>query len=157
MLALGVAVSVLFAYYKEDSERSFVDRFEDAMWACPLKTYHDSVYDYEVYYPSFFEQLPPSLVDEPGCSLFRYWDNWVQVELVTQVLPEDAVQHADTFVAGGPLLIDGSEIPGYRYHAKYVKHRRLWFVQTLTYPERCEKAVRRLIRQVDNWTVWQEL
>ena len=130
---------------------------EEAINCMRMKTYHDSVYDYEVDYPEFFEQVPDSLIDEPGCSQFRYWDNWVQVELTAQVLPLSAVPNRqETFVSAGPLQMNGSEIPGYCFHAKYVRHRRLWFVLTLTYPEHCAKAVRRLVQKVDRWQVWEQ-
>ena len=126
--------------------------------------------DYEVRYPSFFEQLPDSLIDEPGFSQFRYWDNWVQIELTTRVIPnkdslstqegmkrfaqlhhaKEQVMQDDSFMLSGPLYINGSEILNYRYHSKFVRHRRFWFVQMLVYPINCERAVRRLIQQVDD-------
>ena len=43
---------------------------------------------------------------------------------------------------------------GRRFYAKFVQHRKLWFVQTLAYPEECERAVKRLKEEIDQWKVW---
>lgn len=157
-LLLAATVTVYFLCCGNDATRTFPEKLGEAIWTCPMKTYQDPYYEYVVQYPSFFERVPDSLLDERGASQFRYWDNWVQVELTVQVLPDTAVpQRRDTFVTSGPLYIGDSPMTGYSFHAKYVRHRKLWFVLTLTYPDQCATAVERLIRQIDAWTVWSEL
>jgi hypothetical protein len=47
-------------------------------------------------------------------------------------------------------------ITGRRFHAKFVKHRKFWFVQSLTYPEDCEQALQRLLQEIDAWQVWKD-
>lgn len=173
-ILLAICVTSYMVWRGNEDNREFPEKLEEAIHFCRMRTYHDPNYDYEVQYPPFFEQLPDSLIDEPGFSQFRYWDNWVQIELTTRVLPnedslstqegmqrfaqlhhaEKQVMQDDSFLLSGPLYINGSEIPNYRYHSKYVRHRRFWFVQMLVYPISCEKAVRRLIQQVDDWKVW---
>ena len=52
------------------------------------------------------------------------------------------------------LYSETGQITGRRYYAKFVQHRKLWFVQTLAYPEECERAVKRLKEEIDKWKVW---
>ena len=140
-----------------------------------ISIYRDEVYGYTIRYPSFFEQIPDSLIAEAGCNIFRFW-NWVQIEQAVYVLPNpnsmtvkqgmdslanalhatDARYDADSFILSGPLYIDDSEISGHRYFSKYVQHRKLWFVQSLTYPEEYSLAVERLIKQIEDWRIWEE-
>ena len=44
----------------------------------------------------------------------------------------------------------------YLYHAKYIKKRHVCYVQSLTYPEKYADSLRRLTKQIDDWTVWEE-
>ena len=60
----------------------------------------------------------------------------------------------DFFILTGALHTDSGEISGRRYYAKFVQHRKLWFVQTLAYPEDCEEAVKRLKKEIETWKVW---
>ena len=170
---LIIIVSAITVLSKGHKERpSFQEKLAEAIKYCRIETYHDSYYDYEVKYPAFFEQVPDSLIDEKGASLFRCGN----VELSAQVIPnsdslnmQEGMQHfaalhhascqrqaAHSFILYGPLYIDNSRIPNYRFYSKYVHHRKLWFVQTLTYPDSCAKAVAPLIRQIDDWAVWEK-
>ena len=58
------------------------------------------------------------------------------------------------FILSGHIHADNGAITNRRFHAKFVRHRKLWFVQTLVYPEDCELAMRRLIQEIDNWEIW---
>ena len=170
---LIIIVSAITVLSKGHKERpSFQEKLAEAIKYCRIETYHDSYYDYEVKYPAFFEQVPDSLIDEEGACLFRCGN----VELSAQVIPnsdslnmQEGMQHfaalhhascqrqaAHSFILYGPLYIDNSRIPKYRFYSKYVHHRKLWFVQTLTYPDSCAKAVAPLIRQIDDWAVWEK-
>lgn len=62
----------------------------------------------------------------------------------------------DFFILSGALHSDTGMITGRRFRAKFVKHRKFWFVQSLTYPEDCEQALQRLLREIDNWKVWKD-
>ncbi|MCH4100952.1 MAG: hypothetical protein LKF06_10340 [Prevotella sp.] len=160
---------------KGGDTRPFTEKLEDRINDASMETYQDSLFGYTVRYPAFFEQTPDSLIDEPGACRFSYWDNWIQIVQMAfiQSNPRQLTVgqgmnnigrylHAtkesegkDFFILSGPLYIDGSRINGYRFHAKYVRHRRIWFVLQLTYPGNCSKAVRRIIRQIDEWKVWE--
>ena len=58
------------------------------------------------------------------------------------------------FILSGTLYTDSGIVSGRRFYAKFVKHRKLWFVQTLTYPEDCESALKRLKDEIYKWQVW---
>ena len=60
----------------------------------------------------------------------------------------------DFFILSGSLHSDTGQITGRRFYAKFVCHRKLWFVQTLTYPEECERAMSRLLKEIAAWQVW---
>lgn len=172
-LAAFAAAAILILTGK--GEMPLPKKLELVMKTTDMDTYHDKLFGYTVRYPSFFEQIPDSLIDEDGCCRFRYW-NEVEIEQSVFVSPNPygltakqgmdslaTIMHAtekrckgDTFFLSGPLYVGGSKISGHRFHAKYVGHRKLWFVQSLTYPEECTKAMQRLIRQIDAWRVWED-
>jgi hypothetical protein len=172
VLVLVVISAVVVLSYGDRKKPTFQEKLAEAIKYSRIETYHDSYYDYEEKYPAFFEQVPDSLIDEEGASLFRCGN----VELSAQVIPnsdnlnmQEGMQHfaalhhascqrqaAHSFILFGPLYINNSRMPNYRFYSKYVRHRKLWFVQTLTYPDSCAKAVAPLIRQIDDWAVWEK-
>lgn len=135
--------------------------------------YQDQDYDYVVRYPAFFEQTDDSLMEKGTCR-FSFWQDSteiVQTAFVEQnpdslTLDQAMAKYAselhasklqkddDFFILSGHVLTDEGKITGRRYYAKFVKHRKLWFVQTLAYPEDCEQAVQRLINEIYGWKVW---
>lgn len=138
-----------------------------------MKEYRDDDYDYTIRYPSFFEQTDDSLMDR-GCCRFSFWQDSteiVQTAFVEQntdslTLEQAMAKYASElhstqwqkgegfFILSGHIHTAGGQITGRRYYAKFVEHRKLWFVQTLAYPEDCEHAVQRLIHEIDDWEVW---
>ena len=128
----------------------------------------------QIHYPAFFEQVPDSLIHETGCCQF-YFGNMLKIAqtafivtnldgfTVRQGMEHFAMeQHAterrcgnDYFLLSGPLYINHRPVEGYRFYAKYVQRQKLWFVQSLSYPASCTRAVSRLIEQIDNWQVWE--
>lgn len=140
-----------------------------------MNSYTDSLWGYTICYPSFFERATDSLSASNGAVSFRYWNNDL-VELSAFVAPNpqqlsvsqgmDSVARAsqatvkrhgkDWFVVSGPLAVDGGLVSGYVCYAKYVRHRKVWFVQRLVYPKTYERAVRRLKVRVNHWKVWEE-
>ncbi len=153
--------------------RPFVDKLEEAINTCDMKTYENKDLEYTVTYPSFFEQTPDSMIDEFGYSEFHYWDNWVQIRIQTYIInnqddkgiakSKNAMakkMHVkvksygkDYFILSGPLYSDGIEIEGQRVYAKFIKKQKLWFVSSLTYPEEYTSALHRLFIQIDKWNI----
>ena len=76
------AVAVIFQ--KEDDPKPLPDLLERMINEAPMNSYQDKIYGYTVRYPSFFEQLPDSLINEAGCCRFRFW-NWVDIEQTVYV------------------------------------------------------------------------
>lgn len=170
VIALGVALTPV-----RNGDVTRTEVLAEAIERDPMVEYTDSLWGYTVRYPSFFERVTDSRMEREGMVCFRYW-NGDMVELSAFVVPNPrgysvsqgmesigAQSHAtrkrlvrDGFLISGPFYRDGGEMAGYVYHAKYVRHRKLWFVQRLVYPEKYEKAVRRLIARVNQWKVWEE-
>ena len=158
---------------KEDTT-PLPQKLERAMRLTRMCEYHDDDYDYTIRYPAFFEQTADSLLDK-GCSRFSFWQDSTEVVQTTFVEPnaesltleQAMVKYAselhateqqkgdDFFILSGHIHTDEGRITSRRFYAKFVKHRKLWFVQTLAYPEDCERAVQRLIHEIDNWEIWQ--
>jgi len=169
-----VVATTFILHHRAEGETPLLKRFDEKMKTTRMLTYHDSTFGYAIRYPSFFEQLPDSLIGQDGCCQFRFW-NEVQIVLSAfveknpgQLTIEEGmdslatVLHATgkrhdkvSFTLSGPLFVNGSEMEGYRFYAKYVQHRKIWFVQSLTYPDKCASSVTRLIRQIDDWQVWE--
>lgn len=59
-------------------------------------------------------------------------------------------------ILSAPFYDKEEELKKYSFHAKYVKHQNLWFIQSLVYPEEYSKAVVRLINLIDNWQIWEK-
>ena len=174
-LSLVVVAAVFVLLHHKEDETPLPNLLEKKINGARMKPHRDSLFGYVINYPDFFEQLPDSLIDEAGCCVFRFW-NVVQInlsgyglrnpdELTSEQMIDSLANtihaaeirsNADTIIMSGPLYVDEGVIPGHRYHTKYVRHRRLWFVQSLTYPEECENAVSRLKHQIDNWPVWED-
>lgn len=169
-----VTVSV-FVSQNEGKEISFPDKLEQVMNTTSMNTYRDDFYGYAIRYPSFFEQVPDSLIKEKGCCQFYFWNVEKIVQTVFVMLNADNLTlrqgmdvfakqlHAtsrrcgsDSFVLSGPLYVDNERVDGHRFYAKYVQRQKLWFVQFLAYPESCTQAVARLINLINDWQVWEE-
>ena len=169
-----MAVMVWVSVHEKEDDMPLPQKVERAMRLTRMLEYHDENYDYMVRYPSFFEQTDDSLMDK-GCCRFSFWQDCteiVQTAFVEQnadclTLEQAMTKYAsdlhatqqqkgdDYFILSGPLHNDTSQISGRRFYAKFVQHRKLWFVQTLAYPEDCEQAVQRLIKEIYEWKVWQ--
>ena len=174
-LAFGAFV-VLMVYMSNCAgcvDRPLVEQLERAMLQTRLVAYHDDDYDYTIKYPMFFEPSDDSLM-EKGCCRFSFWQDSIEIVQSAFVLSNAdslsvdqaaskyaAELHAthqckgnNFFILSGSLHSDTGQITGRRFYAKFVRHRKLWFVQNLTYPEDCEHSLSRLLKEIDAWQVW---
>ena len=55
------------------------------------------------------------------------------------------------YLLSARLVSRGPQATAYRLQAKYVLKQRLWFVETLVYPEDFAPAVGSLVREVKEW------
>lgn len=176
-LFLSILVFLVFmiwmSVHEKEDNSPLPKKLEKAMRLTRMKEYHDDDYDYTVRYPSFFEQTADSLLDK-GCSRFSFWQDSTEIVQTTFVeqnadcltLEQAMAKYASAlhateqqkgenfFILSGHIHADNGAITNRRFHAKFVRHRKLWFVQTLVYPEDCELAMRRLIQEIDNWEIW---
>lgn len=170
-----IGIVSFFISYNKKEDASLPDKLEQMMCRTKMNVHCDPFYGYQIHYPAFFEQVPDSLIHETGCCQF-YFGNMLKIAqtafivtnlegfTVRQGMEHFAVeQHAterrygnDYFILSGPLYINHRPVEGYRFYAKYVQRQKLWFVQSLSYPASCTRAVSRLIEQIDNWQVWEE-
>lgn len=168
-----ILVMIWVSVHDSEDNQAIPQKLEKAMRLTRMNEYHDDDYDYKVRYPSFFEQTDDSLMEKGTCR-FCFWQD--STEIVQTVFVEQnpdslSVEQAmrqyadklyathqekgdDYFILSGPLHHDSSQISGRRFYTKFVKHRKLWFVQSLAYPEDCEQAVQRLIHEINDWKVW---
>ena len=168
-----ILVMIWVSVHDSEDNQTIPQKLEKAMRLARMNEYHDDDYDYKVRFPSFFEQTDDSLMEKGTCR-FSFWQD--STEIVQTAFVENnpdslsieqginkyaSELHAslqekgdDFFIISGALLTDSGQISGRRFYAKFVKHRKLWFVQTLAYPEDCEQAVQRLIKEINDWKVW---
>jgi len=162
----------LTVYEKED-DTPLSQKVERAMRLTQMMSYQDDDFDYIIRYPAFFEQTDDSLMDKGSCR-FSFWMDSTEIVQTAFVEPnpdsftieqgmrkyagELSADHQtkgnDYFILSGALHDDNGHLTGRRFYAKFVQHRKLWVVQTLAYPEECEQALQRLIREIDDWKVW---
>ena len=166
---------IWMSVHEKENNSPLPKKLEKAMKLTRMKEHHDNDYDYSVRYPSFFEQTPDSLLDK-GCNRFSFWQDSTEI-VQTAFVEENAdsltldqamakyasALHATRqqkgdgfFILSGHIHTDSGAITSRRFHAKFVQHRKLWFVQALVYPEDCEQAMKRLIREIDGWQVWSK-
>ena len=168
-----IAFMIWVSVHEKEDDMPLPQKLERAMRLTSMMEYQDDDYDYVVRYPSFFEQIDDSLMDK-GCCRLSFWQDSTEIVqtafvepntdslTISQAMEKYASQlHAtqqqlgdDFFILTGALQTDSGEISGRRYYAKFVQHRKLWFVQTLAYPEDCEEAVKRLKKEIEAWKVW---
>ena len=154
---------------------SWPQKIERAMALSPMAEYHDDDYDYTVRYPAFFQRDDDTLLDK-GTSRFTFWRDNMEIVLTAfleqnpdMLTVEQAVNKyskslqatnqrigTNYFILSGPIHSDTGKMTGRRFYAKFVKHRKFWFVQSLAYPEDCGPALHRLLREIENWQVWKE-
>ena len=168
-----IVVMALVSLYEREDDMPLPQKLERAMRLTRMMEYQNCDYGYTVRYPSFFEQTDDSLMDE-GCCRFSFWQDsteivqtvFVELNLDSLTIEQAMANYASElhatqqqkgnnyFILSGHIHSDDGKITSRRYHAKFVKHRKVWFVQTLAYPEDCEQAVQRLIHEIDDWKVW---
>ena len=168
-----MVVMIYVSVHESEDEMPLPQKLERAMRLTRMLEYQDQDYDYVVRYPAFFEQTDDSLMEKGTCR-FSFWQD--STEIVQTVFVEQnpdsltfeqamekygSVLHATSrqkgegyFILSGHIHTDDGRLTSRRFYAKFVQHRKLWFVQTLAYPEDCEQAVQRLINEINGWKVW---
>ena len=167
-----IGLMIWVSGHEKEDDMTLPQKLERAMRLTRMMEYKDCDYGYTVRYPSFFEP-DDSLTDEGYCR-FSFWQDSTEIVqtafvehnpdslTIDQAMADYASKlHAtqqkkgnDFFILSGHIHSDDGKITSRRYYAKFVQHRKVWFVQTLAYPEDCEQAVQRLIHEIDDWKIW---
>ena len=107
--------------------------------------------------PQKLEQAIRLTLMEKGSSRFCFWQDSTEIVQTTFVeqntdsltLEQAMAKYASDlhatqqqkgdgcFILSGHLYTETGQMTGRRFYAKFVQHRKLWFVQTLAYPEEC--------------------
>ena len=173
VMFIFMAVMIYVSVHEKEDNMPLPQKLERAMRLTRMKEYHNEDYDYTVRYPSFFEQSDDSLM-EKGCCRFCFWQDSTEIvqtvfiernpdsltleqamaKYASELRATQQQKFEDFFILSGHIHDESGRLTSRRFYAKFVQHRKLWFVQTLAYPEDCEYAVERLIREIKNWKVW---
>lgn len=170
-----MAVMIWLTVYEKGDDMPLPQKLERAMRLTQMMSYSDDDFDYTIRYPAFFEQTDDSLMDKGSCR-FSFWIDSTEIVQTAFVernpdcltLEQAMAKYASDlhatqqqkgdgyFILSGHIHDDNGRITSRRYYAKFVQHRKLWFVQTLAYPEDCETAVQRLLKEIYEWQVWED-
>ena len=167
-------VVMIWVSVHDKDDKHLAQKFKQAMELTQMKEYHDENYDYVVRYPAFFEQTDDSLIEKGTCR-FSFWQDSTEIVQTAFVkhnpkgmtLDQAMEKYAselyatyqqkgkDSFILSGHIHDDDGRLTSRRFYARFVQHRKLWFVQAIAYPEDCEQAVQRLIKEINDWKVWR--
>lgn len=136
--------------------------------------YKDPDFGFAIRYPSFFEKQPDSLYDYKGRVRFSSNDQWATVVIEGYVMynngqtvktAADSLAHVlhaantrfgkDWFILSGPQYENGARIDDYSYYSKFFRNGKLWFVNTMVYPDRYRNVLGRLFKEIDSWQIWE--
>ncbi|MBQ8050364.1 MAG: hypothetical protein IJ197_02150 [Bacteroidaceae bacterium] len=147
-------------------------RIECATW----QTHYDPAYGYAVRYLSCF--VPASTEGEPeGTCRFAYVEDVTPLQNVTYIVQEVTTQTCvdtlhpyaeirrmanemgaislrqsdDCYLMSGKLKSRDPRVTAYCFNARYVLRQRLWFVDTIYYPEDFAPVMQRLVDEVNDW------
>ena len=172
LVGLGLMVLDYVVDHRHDDD-SYLQQLEHTLACSDWVTYDDPTYGYRMRYPScfvpaeaegegsvrlvFVEQLPLRDVQymtlETGTEVCRDSLNPYR-EMRRRAKEVDGVclQCSSTeYLLSARLVSRGPQATAYRLQAKYVLKQRLWFVETLVYPEDFASAVGSLVREVKEW------
>lgn len=170
-----IAVAVTFGWVRSCHEdKTDTEMFGQKLTYADMYEYKNPDFGFAIRYPSFFEKQPDSLNTSKGRVRFSYNDQWATVVIEGYVMynkgqpvrsaadslsrllhSTDSRLGKDYFVLSGAQYENGSRIDGYSYYSKFVRNGRLWFVNTLVYPDRYRNVLGRLFKEVDNWQIWE--
>ena len=174
-LILVLAVAAVLNYRREHrhDDDTYLQQLEHRLACATWQTYDDPTFGYQMRRPSCF--LPAEAEGE-GSVRFAYVEEmplrqvqYMTLEVTTEVCRDTLDPYRDMRLRaeqmGGVCLRRSSDeylmtatlksrdprVTAYRMQAKYVLRQRLWFVETLLYPEDFAPAVGRLVREVEAW------
>lgn len=169
--------ALVFLDYRLDHRHdndTYLQQLEHTLSCSDWVNYEDSEYGYTMRYPSCFRPIENS--GEGGAS-FAYMEElplnnivYMVLETNTQVCQDslnpyremrkmakemDGIccrQSDTTFLMTTKIKSRDPKVTAWVMCAKYILHQKLWFVETLIYPEDFAPAVQRVVKEVNDWT-----
>lgn len=172
-------VSNLFVVYCQNDGKDLPAVIKKLLQYSEFETYQDSMFGFSVDYPSCFEVEPDSLNDYRNYFKASLWITDVHIVQQCYATLNVPVVDNKTYAVPEPMGKGKISIPNVRYtpcsdtiivtrelqdsdhrvyicHAKMVRNRKTWFVQSLTYPKGYDSIVKPVLKRIDTWTVWNE-
>lgn len=171
-----IAVAVGFDWVRSCHEdKTDTEMFGKKLTYADMYEYKNPDFGFTIRYPSFFDKQPDSLNTGKGRVRFSYNDQWATVVIEGYVMynrGQSVMSAADSlahllhstdsrlgkyyFILSGAQYENGSRIDGYSYYSKFVRNGKLWFVNTLVYPDRYRNVLGRLFKEIDSWQIWEQ-
>ena len=178
LVALVAGLSLL-NYHREHKhdEDTYLEGLEHRLSCADWQEYTDPTYGYRMRYPSCF--LPAEAEGE-GSVRFAYVEEmplrqvqYMTLDVTTEVCSDPLNPYAEMrrrakdiggiclrrspteYLMTATLQSRNPQVTAYRMQTKYVLRQRMWFVQTLIYPEDFAPAVTRLVHEVEAWKPWE--
>lgn len=174
-LVLCLAAFIVFNYRcaHEYDDETYLEQLERKMTCADWQTHYEPTYGYGMRCLSCFR---PVENDGEGSLRFAYVEEtplknimYITLETATQPCRDSlnpalevremaqemggvCIRKSDsTYLVTAELKSRDPKVTAYRMNAKYVLHQKLWFIETLIYPEDFAPAVRRLVDEVNRW------
>ncbi len=174
LIVVGSVIAV-FSHRCEHAhdEDTYLEGLEHTLACADWQVHRDPTYGYEMRYPSCF--LPAESEGE-GTARYAYVEElplksicYITLETETLVCRDSlnpyremrtlarevggiCLKRSETeYLMSCTLQSRDAKVTAYRLNAKYVLRQKLWFVETLIYPEDFAPAVGRLVEEVNDW------
>ena len=172
-------VSNLFVVYCQNDGKDLPAVIKKLLQYSEFETCQDSMFGFSVDYPSCFEVEPDSLNEYRNYFKASLWIADVHIVQQCYATFNTPIVDKKTYIIPEPERKGKISIPNVNYtslsdtifvtrelqdfgectyicHAKMVRNRKTWFVQSLTYPKGYDCIVKPVLKRIDTWTVWNE-
>jgi hypothetical protein len=181
LLVLLIVALAVVDYWRDHQhdEDSYMEQLEHTLACADWRAHDDPTFGYRMRYPSCF--VPASTEGEAeGTVRFAYVEEmplrqiaYITLETTTQVCRDSlnpyremrqmakdmggiCLRQSDTeYLLSAKLQSRNPHVTAFRMNAKYVLRQKLWFVETLIYPEDFAPSVQRIVKEVNEWTPFE--
>ena len=176
LLAAGLIVLNYYREHRHDGD-TYLQGLEHRLRCADWQVYEDPTYGYRMRRPSCFV---PAEAEGEGSVRFAYMEQmplrevlYMTLDVTTEVLVDTLDPYREMrqrardmggiclrrspteYLLTATVVSRDARVTAYRLQAKYVLRQRMWFVQTLLYPEDFAPAVGRLVHEVETWRPWE--
>ena len=174
-LVLLVAVLMVVNYWREHrhDDDTYLQELEHRLACADWLTYEDPDLGYAMRYPSCFM---PVEAEGDSSVRFAYIEQmplrsivYITLDVTTEVCRDTLNPYREMrllakdmngiclrkspteYLLTASLQSRNPQVTAYRLQAKYVLRQRLWFIETLIYPEDFAPSMHRLVNEVNAW------